>query len=222
MFAARICQSALTPLGRLSALPAAPKRNLFTSQLRLNSRHLERRRAAANSAGATLRERASAPTSGAPFAIGQGALAGAAALGLGALCFYGAGLSNGVGAIDKQAMWPQHVKERVRSTYAYFGASIAATAATAVGVFRTPALMNLAMRQSWVALGVSIAAMIGSGMLVRSIPYENTVPKHAAWLLHTGVMGLMVAPLCLMGGAVLTRAAWYTAGMVGGLSTGTF
>ena len=95
------------------------------------------------------------------------------------------------------------------------------SATGAVGVFRSPALMNLAMRQSWVALGVSIAAMIGSGMLVRSIPYENTVPKHAAWLLHTGVMGLMVAPLCLMGGAVLTRAAWYTAGMVGGLSTGT-
>ena len=28
-----------------------------------------------------------------------------------------------------------------------------------------------------------------------------------------------MAPLCLLGGPILTRAAWYTAGMVGGLST---
>ena len=43
---------------------------------------------------------------------------------------------------------------------------------------RSPAAMNIVMRQGWMALGVSIAAMIGSGMLVRSIPYQvvsNTV-----------------------------------------------
>lgn len=43
--------------------------------------------------------------------------------------------------------------------------------------------------------------------------------KQMAWLLHAGVMGAMVAPLCFLGGPILIRAAWYTAGVVGGLST---
>ena len=48
---------------------------------------------------------------------GQGALAGAAALGIGALAFYGAGLSGEMGAVEKSVMWPQHVKDRIRDTY---------------------------------------------------------------------------------------------------------
>ena len=46
--------------------------------------------------------------------LGQGALAGAAVLGLGGLAYYGLGLSNGVGAIEKQMVWPQYVKDRIR------------------------------------------------------------------------------------------------------------
>jgi hypothetical protein len=37
----------------------------------------------------------------AAFSIGQGFAAGAAALGIGALCFYGLGLGKEVGAIDR-------------------------------------------------------------------------------------------------------------------------
>ena len=33
------------------------------------------------------------------------------------------------------------------------------------------------------------------------------------------VLGAVIAPICLLGGPILIRAAWYTAGMVGGLST---
>lgn len=32
-------------------------------------------------------------------------------------------------------------------------------------------------------------------------------------------MGAVVAPLTILGGPLLVRAAWYTAGIVGGLST---
>jgi hypothetical protein len=42
--------------------------------------------------------------------IGQGALAGAAVLGLGGLAFYGLGLGRELGAVDKQVAWPQYVK----------------------------------------------------------------------------------------------------------------
>lgn len=37
--------------------------------------------------------------------------------------------------------------------------------------------------------------------------------------LCSGVMGAVVAPVTLLGGPLLLRAVWYTAGIVGGLST---
>jgi len=161
-----------------------------------------------------------APATGSAISAGQGALAGAAALGLGGLAFYGLGFSNEMGAVEKQMVWPQYVKDRIQDTYMYFGGSILATAGTAAAIFRSPAAMNIVMRQGWVALGVSIAAMIGSSMVARSIPYQAAPSaKQAAWLLHCAVIGAVIAPLCMLGGPILTRAAWYTAGMVGGLST---
>ena len=51
------------------------------------------------------------------FSVGQGALAGASVLGLGALAFYGLGMSNEIGAVDRAVVWPEHVRQRIRSTY---------------------------------------------------------------------------------------------------------
>jgi len=167
-----------------------------------------------------LKEMANAPSQGTAFNIGQGALAGASALGIGALAFYGLGLSNQEGAADKAMLWPEHVRQRVRDTYGYFGASIGITAASAAAVFRTPALLNVVASGGLISLGVSIAAMIGTGMIARSIPYEEGFgKKQLAWMAHCAVMGTVLAPICFLGGPILYRAAWYTAGMVGGLST---
>merc|ERR1711936_1082696 len=117
-------------------------------------------------------------------------------------------------------IWPEYVKQRIRDTYMYFGASLGVTAGTAIAIFRSPAMMNIVSRGGLISMGVSIAAMIGSGMLVRSIPYqEGFGSKQMAWLLHSAVVGAVVAPICLLGGPILTRAAWYTAGVVGGLTT---
>jgi len=139
---------------------------------------------------------------------------------MGALAYYGLGMSSEVGALDKAAAWPQVVRDRVKDTYMYFGASLGATAASAVAIFRTPALINMVSRGGLMAMGVSIAAMIGSSMLARSIPYQQGLgAKQAAWLVHCAVLGAVIAPLCFLGGPLLTRAAYYTAGMVGGLST---
>ncbi|XP_066477748.1 growth hormone-inducible transmembrane protein [Tiliqua scincoides] len=152
--------------------------------------------------------------------MGRWIVAGGAAVGLGALCYYGLGMSNEIGAIEKAVIWPQYVKDRIHSTYMYFAGSIGLTALSAVAVSRSPALMGLMMRGSWLAIGATFAAMIGAGMLVRAIDYEHSAgPKHLAWMLHAGVMGAVVAPLTLLGGPLLIRAAWYTAGIVGGLST---
>ena len=76
-------------------------------------------------------------------------------------------------------------KHVFRDTYAYFGASIGLTAASAIGVFRTPALLNIVARGGFISLGVSLAAMIGTGMVARSIPYEEGLgKKQLAWALH--------------------------------------
>ena len=53
-----------------------------------------------------MKEIAMSPATGTPFSIGQGFLAGASAIGLGGLMFYGLGFSNEVGAAEKAMIWP--------------------------------------------------------------------------------------------------------------------
>ena len=67
------------------------------------------------------------------------------------------------------------------------------------------------------SLAATLGAMIGTGMLVRALPYEEGIGlKQAAWVLHSAVIGAVIAPLTLLGGPIMIRAACYTAGIVGG------
>ena len=108
MLAARLCSNSfkgvLKPGSSLSTLRHS------SGDARSGLGRFARRRA-------TLKEQAMAPSSGTSINVGQGALAGAAALGIGALAFYGAGLSGEMGAVEKSVMWPQYVKDRIRDTY---------------------------------------------------------------------------------------------------------
>lgn len=168
----------------------------------------------------SLKERLMAPAGDTAFTAGRGLLAGASVLGLGALCYYGLGLSNEVGAIDRAALWPDLVRTRIRDTYSYFGGSLIFTAASAVAISRSPRMMSFMMRSSWISLFGCIAAMMGTGILCQSIPYtEGFGTKQLAWMLHSCTVGAVIAPLTLLGGPLLIRAACYTAGIVGGLST---
>lgn len=54
-----------------------------------------------------------------------------------------------------------------------------------------------------------MAAMIGTGMVARSIPYQPGLgAKQLAWAVHAGVIGAVIAPMCLMAGPLAIRAAW--------------
>ncbi|KAJ3633522.1 hypothetical protein MTP99_010462 [Tenebrio molitor] len=168
----------------------------------------------------TLRERAMAPASDTAFNVGRGAVAGGALLGLGALCFYGLGMSKEVGTFERSVLWPQYVKDRIKSTYMYFGGSIAITAASAMAAFRNPTIMSLVTKGGFMGIAITLGAIMGTGILCQSIEYgEGFGAKQMAWLLHAGTMGAVLAPMCFLGGPLLIRAAWYTAGIVGGLST---
>jgi len=173
-----------------------------------------------NAGGQTLREKLMAPAGDGANVMGKGMLAGASAVGLGALCFYGLGLSNEVGTVDKAALWSKTVRERVKSTYMYFGGSLIVTAASAYQIVKSPRIMKVVGGGGMMSLFVTIGAMVGSGMLVRALPYQEGLGvKQAAWILHSAVIGAVVAPLTLLGGSIMVRAACYTAGIVGGLST---
>lgn len=162
----------------------------------------------------------SKPVGDTAFTIGRGAVAGGAAFGLGSLCYYGLGLSNEVGTLETSRIWPQYVRNRIHDTYMYFGSSLVITAASAVAAFRSPVMMNLVARNSWLAIGGTIVAMMGSGMLAQALEYSPGFgAKQMAWVLHSGIMGAVLAPICFVGGPILMRAAVYTAGIVGGLST---
>lgn len=202
--------SAMCRNNHMSLMRPQPLRN-FTQRSRLE-KITERRR--------TLKEVVSQPAGSTAFDIGKGAVAGSAVLGLGALCYYGLTF-NADSVRTRSIVWPDHVKERVRSTYAYFGGGLALTAATAIQIFRSPAAMNIVARNSIPAMVGSMIVIIGSNILVHSLPYQpgQLHGKQVAWALHSAIMGAMVAPLCILGGPLLMRAAWYTAGVVGGLST---
>ncbi|KAK6039854.1 hypothetical protein COOONC_22641 [Cooperia oncophora] len=167
--------------------------------------------------GKTLKERLLGPTTGAPYIYGTYALAGASVFGVGALMYYGL-VSKEQSILQSSALWPAYVRERLASTYSYLAGGLAVTAASGVAASRNAAIMRLTQAGGVMGLFATLAVIIGTGMLCRSIDYDSTIAKHLAWMLHCGAMGAVLAPLVYMGGPVLMRAAWYTAGIVGGLS----
>ncbi|CAB0038446.1 unnamed protein product [Trichogramma brassicae] len=221
MMLARVCRSTLAP--QVQSFYKAPVNipqlsKIQTVRLFANDGRTSFTRSA-RARQSLVTEKLAQPAGETAFKIGQGAVAGGAALGIGALCFYGLGLSGQAGAIDKAGMWPQYVKDRIHTTYMYFGASVVTSALSAAACLRSPAMMNLVMRQGWLAIIGTMAAMMGSGILAQSIPYqEGFGAKQLAWLAHTSIIGAVLAPACLLGGSLVMRAAWYTAGVVGGLS----
>uniref|UniRef100_A0A5K3FK04 Growth hormone-inducible transmembrane protein n=1 Tax=Mesocestoides corti TaxID=53468 RepID=A0A5K3FK04_MESCO len=157
---------------------------------------------------------------------GRAVLLGGAALGLGGLCLYGvygAGSgSSSLSALDRAAVWPDYVRQRIHSVYAYLGGGAAVAGASAVALVRSPAFIRVMAGGGLLAPLAMLAASIGAGVVCQMIPYPvdgskfNT--KHLAWLVYAASLGGILAPICLVGGPILTRAALYTGGIVGGLS----
>lgn len=137
------------------------------------------------------------------------------------MCFYGMGLSKeGTNAYENSMLWPQYVKQRIADTYQYFGGSILISGLSAAAVFRNPTMLRMVSGGGWMSMIACMAVMIGSGYVARSIPYEPGFgTKQLAWMAHAAILGGILAPLSFVGGPIMIRAAWYTAGIVGGLST---
>lgn len=143
----------------------------------------------------------------------------AGAAGIGALCYYGLGMSNVEGALERSVLWPQFVKDRIHSTYTFLGASVGISGIAAYATFNSPTAMRLLSSGSLLSSLGLLAALIASSMVVQSIPYEPGFGvKQLAWVGHCSLIGMILAPLSMFGGPAIIRAATYTAGIVGGLS----
>ncbi|VDL19448.1 unnamed protein product [Hymenolepis diminuta] len=156
---------------------------------------------------------------------GRALILGGAAVGLGGLCLYGiygGNKTNSLSALDRAAVWPEYVRQRIHSTYAYLAGGASVAAASAIALVRSPTFIRAMAGGGMMAPIVMLAASVGAGFVCQMIPYpvdgSKLNSKHAAWLVYAVSLGGMIAPICLVGGPILTRAAIYTAGIVGGLS----
>lgn len=219
MLAARACllRSPLTPLGRQTLVSNVQTPGQAILRCFGNEAKIGRGRARTRFAEAPVVPKVPAHT---PFAVGQGMVGGAALVGLGALAYYGTGMANQTGALEQTLMWPQYVRDRVRDTYMFVAASLGVTAASTVAIYRSPTILRFFNAQGFLGFIMPMVALIAVGSAMHSIPYQPGLgPKHAMWLLHSSLVGGIIAPLMMLGGPVLLRAAVMTAGVVGGLST---
>ncbi|EDW38160.1 GL12174 [Drosophila persimilis] len=199
-----------------------PKKDLQNMLRRDYSRESNRNRSHLESRtrGPSLKDRMMGPPSENAYSMGKGAAAGAALMGLVGLCYYGLGLSKQTSVYDQSLLWPQYVRDRIHATYAYFGASCGITAAAAAAFFQSETAMSLMTRSGIVAGLITLGLVMGTGVMAQSIEYkEGFGAKQLAWLAHCTVLGAVLAPMCFLGGPILTRAMLYTGGIVGALST---
>lgn len=152
--------------------------------------------------------------------IGVLAVGVAGTAGIASLCYYGLGMANVEGARERSVLWPQYVRDRIHSTYGHLGVGAGISALAACAALRSPAMMRFFSSGSIAASLGTFAALIGSSVVVQSIPYEPGLGiKQLAWAGHCSLLGLVLCPVSMFGGPALLRAATYTAGIVGGLST---
>lgn len=124
--------------------------------------------------------------------------------------------------INKVAIWPKYVKDRVNGTFGYYLAGLGVTSAGAAAALRSQTIMRLVGSNSMLSFFGCIALMMGSGMACRSVPFDGSPLglKAGLYYLHMGIVGAVIAPLCLsVGGAIALRAAAGTACVMGGLAT---
>jgi len=177
------------------------------------------KRTAQTRSGVRSWETVKRPTGFSAENTGRAVVGAACAAGVGGLCFYGLGLSNEAGAIDKARFWPEEVRSRIKSTYLYFTGSLGVTAGAAYYLSRSQLIYRMMAANPMLVFGGSMIAMIGSSIACHSIQYEAGLnAKHLAWAVHSGIVGCVIAPMILMGGPMVLQAATYTAGTVAALS----
>lgn len=72
----------------------------------------------------------------------------------------------------------------MNDSFKYAGGGLAVTALAARSLFKSGVAFRVMAGNPWVVLGVSLAGSIGTMMGVMYTPPEDTVLKHAFWLVR--------------------------------------
>ena len=155
-------------------------------------------------------------------------LGSACIAGLGGMCAYGisersSGRSN-LSSLERSVTWSPIVRERIRTTFTYFSAGLATTAAGVVALHRSGnsiRLMQVMTRRPFLSMIVPLGAMIATNGVNASIPYKHNRPnfeKLGLLLACNGIVAAIISPLTVLGGPLLIRAAAITGGAMGALA----
>ncbi|GAC94861.1 hypothetical protein PHSY_002434 [Pseudozyma hubeiensis SY62] len=106
--------------------------------------------------------------------------------------------------------------EYLHKTFMYLAGGLTLTGAAAVGLHRYGVSQRVMMANPWVVLGVGLVASIGGMIGATSLPPGHPL-KVPSWLLFNASQAAVLSPLLFLNPAVLSRAALYTAGLVGSL-----
>ncbi|TFK94428.1 Bax inhibitor family protein [Polyporus arcularius HHB13444] len=106
----------------------------------------------------------------------------------------------------------------LHEAFQYTGGGLAITALAARTMFKNGFAFRIMSANPWVVLGVSLVGSIGTMMGAIYTPPENTVLKHTFWLGFNACQAATLSPLFFLSPAILSRAALYTAGVVGSLA----
>ena len=66
-------------------------------------------------------------------------------------------------------MWSAEVRKRIRDTYMYFGGSVGITALSALAVSRSPRLMSIMMKNSWMVCCIRIFILQSLHLLYNTV-----------------------------------------------------
>mmetsp|Transcript_9654 Transcript_9654/g.16310 ORF Transcript_9654/g.16310 Transcript_9654/m.16310 type:complete len:347 (+) Transcript_9654:48-1088(+) len=114
--------------------------------------------------------------------------------------------------------YPTLVRERLFETYSYFAGGIAATAATAMALARSPGAVRFAAKSPMIFLIGSAVVSLGGMVGVSAVDKSNFGLKHLCYGAFVAGQGAAMLPIVIMAGPVVAQAASATAIMVGSLS----
>ncbi|KAL5536016.1 hypothetical protein ACEPAF_4110 [Sanghuangporus sanghuang] len=109
----------------------------------------------------------------------------------------------------------------LNESFRYMGGGLAIVAATTRLVFKNGFAIRVMSANPWAVLGLSLVGGIGTILGVFYTPPENTLLKHTFWIGFNVCQAATLSPLFFFNPAILSRAALYTAGVIGSLAYAT-
>lgn len=98
------------------------------------------------------------------YDLAKWGLIGSVVAGLGSVIYYGLGFRLKNGTIERNSVWPSYVKDRINTTYSYFGTSLFVTLSSAIAVANSPTLLQIKMKMNpLVVLFVSFSSILSCG-----------------------------------------------------------